>query len=120
MFSGLIFLRGDLVVFDKDPDDEDTDRAALVGVAIMALGAVAARAKSAGTFGEVTGADGVDGTSLTCGLVRASISAMLSAVITDGVWRLIFFAAPAARARRLLFAYPARRLLLQVKYTGSR
>lgn len=44
ILSGLIFLRGDLAVFDKDSDEEDTDRAALVGVAMTALGAVAARA----------------------------------------------------------------------------
>lgn len=126
MLSGLIFLRGDLVALDKDPEEDDTDRAALVGVAMMALGAVAARAKLADVaLGEVAGAGSAGGATedrslLPCGLERASISAMLSAVITEGVCRLIFFAAPAARVRRLLLAYPTRRLLFQAIYTGSR
>ena len=122
-------MRGDLLALDGVSDEEDTDRAAFVGVARMALGVVAARAKFDASFGEVTGADGGAGAeaagssdkpSPPRGLERASISAMLSAVITEVVWRLIFFAAPAALLRRLLLAYPLRRLLRQARYRDSR
>lgn len=133
MLVSKLFLRGDLDVDIEAEEVVEEERAALVGVDVTAVKAAGLGSKR-GTLsfaleGTIIGtvdplgvvssrAVSVEGGG--AGFANASIIAMLSAVITEGVWRLIFFAAPTALARRLFVAVPLSRLFRKARYTGSK